>query len=86
MASINVMPKEEAYKRLKKLKRRGDSFSDVILRELPDPLDTCGEVLDFFTKQGVPEANPKLREAMLTGRRRRSPRKPVLRERERRRR
>ena len=80
------MLNEEAYKRLKKLKRRGDSFSDVILRELPGPLDTCGEVLEYFTKQGVPEANPKLREAMLTGRGRRSHRNPLLQERARRRR
>ena len=72
MASTNVNLNEAAYKRLKKLKLPGDSFSDVLLRELPDPCETAGELLDHFTKQGVPAANPKLRDAMLKGRGRRS--------------
>ena len=72
MASTNVNLSDAAYKRLKKLKLPGDSFSDVLLRELPDPCDTAGELLDHFTKEGVPKANPKLRDAMLKGRGRRS--------------
>ena len=35
----------EAYLRLQKLKAPGDSFSDVILRELPEPWETCGTCL-----------------------------------------
>lgn len=72
MANWNITIKEEAYKRLKKLKQPGDSFTDVILRELPDPLETAGEILDYFEKHPVPKANPKLLEAMLSCRGRRS--------------
>jgi len=75
MATWNIAIKEEAYKRLKKLKQPGDSFTDVILRELPDPLETAGEILDYFEKHPVPKANPKMREAMLSGRGRRSHRR-----------
>jgi predicted CopG family antitoxin len=75
MASTNVNISDAAYQRLKKLKLPGDSFSDVLLRELPDPCETCGEVLDYFEKQGVPKADPKLRQAMLEGRGRRSKRR-----------
>ncbi len=72
MASTNVSLNDAAYKRLKKLKLPGDSFSDVLLRELPEPLATAGEVLDYFQKHGVPKANPELRKALLEGRGRRS--------------
>jgi len=75
MASTNVNLNEAAYKRLEKLKLPGDSFSDVLLRELPDPCETCGEVLDYFVEHGVPKADPKLRQAMLAGRGRRSNRR-----------
>jgi predicted CopG family antitoxin len=72
MASTNVNISDAAYKRLKKLKRPGDSFSDVLLRELPEPCETAGELLDYFEKYGVPKANPRLRRAMLDQRSRRS--------------
>ena len=72
MASTNVSLNESAYKRLRKLKLPGESFSDVVLRELPEPLETAGEMLDHFEKHGVPKANPQLRKAMLNGRGRRS--------------
>ena len=64
-----------ADKRLNKLKLPGESFSDVLLRELPDPVETAGELLSYYEKHGVPKANPKLRDAMLkgTGRRSRRP-------------
>ena len=64
-----------AYQRLKKLKLPGDSFSDVLLRELPEPCETAGEVLESFKHVPVPKANPDLRKAMLAGRGRRSPRR-----------
>ncbi len=75
MASTTISVSEPAYRRLKKLKLPGDSFSDVLLRELPEPCETCGEVLDSLMKHGVPKANPKLERALLTGRDRRSLRK-----------
>jgi predicted CopG family antitoxin len=46
MAFVTITIKNEAYKRLRKNKEPGDSFSDVILRQFPDPCDTAGEVLD----------------------------------------
>jgi predicted CopG family antitoxin len=73
--SINITLTKPAYERLKKLKEPGESFSKMILRELPERLDTCGEVLDYFSRQGVPKVNRKLQKAMLEGRGRRSNRK-----------
>ncbi|MCI0746323.1 MAG: antitoxin VapB family protein [Verrucomicrobia subdivision 3 bacterium] len=63
-----------AYNRLKKLKLPGDSFSDVLKRELPEPLETASEIEDYYCQHGVPKANPKLEAAMLAGRGRRSKR------------
>ncbi len=65
----------EAYTRLKKLKAPGESFSDVILRELPEPWETCGDVLDGLRHTHVPQPDPKLMSAVLKGRGRRSPRR-----------
>lgn len=76
MATNNISISEAAYRRLKKLKEPGDSFTDVLLRELPDPADTCGEVLDVLEKNGVPKTDPVLEKAALAGRGRRSTRKP----------
>ena len=60
------------YDRLKKLKQPGESFSDVLWRELPQPLETLGEIGRYYEEHGVPKADPKLRRAMLKGRGRRS--------------
>jgi hypothetical protein len=75
MAFKTITISVTAYERLKKLKEPGESFSEVVLRELPDPCDTCGDILHSFKHRPVPRANPKLREAMLAGRGRRSPRR-----------
>ena len=72
MASITVTLSTEAPARLKKNKLPGDSFSDVILREMPDPCETAGELLDRLESIEVPKADPILRAAMLAGRGRRS--------------
>ena len=48
MASTNVNLNEAAYGRLKKLRQPNESFSDVILRELPERANTCGELLDWI--------------------------------------
>jgi predicted CopG family antitoxin len=74
MATTTISINQDAYERLKRLKGPGDSFSDVLLRELPEPCETCGEVLDHLESHDVPKANPKLERAMLSGRGRRSPR------------
>jgi len=75
MSFRNIGINDEAYARLKQFKLPGDSFSAVILRELPEPCETAGEIENYFKEHGVPEANPKLRRAMLAGRGRRSSRK-----------
>jgi hypothetical protein len=74
MATVTVNLTTQAYARLKKHKGPKDSFSDVVLREVPETLSTCGELEDYFKSHGVPKANPKLRMAMLAGRGRRSKR------------
>ena len=73
--SINITLTKPAYERLKKLKEPGESFSQMVMRELPERLETCGEVEDYFAEHGVPKANPKLEQAMLSGRGRRSKRR-----------
>jgi len=75
MATISITLSESAYKRLKKLKLPGDSFSDVVMRELPEPMDTCGEILGALKESRPSKANPELRKAMLEGRGRRSTRR-----------
>ena len=75
MASVTITISREAHGRLRKRQEPGESISDLILRELPEPCDTAGEVLAYLEKHGVPKANPKLERAMLAGRGRRSPRK-----------
>ena len=72
MATTTIAISQDAYKRLKKFKGPGDTFSAVLLRELPEPLGTAGEVLDYFEAHDVPKANPKLRQAVRAGRGRRS--------------
>ena len=74
MATTTISIKQAAYERLKKQRMPGESFSDVILREIPEPLETAGEILDYFSNHSVPKANPKLERAMLGGRGRRSKR------------
>ena len=75
MAFVTITIKNEAYRRLRRLKEPGDSFSDVILRQLPDPCETAGEVLHRLETIPIPRANPKLRAALLAGRGRRSSRR-----------
>jgi hypothetical protein len=75
MSFKNIGVSDEAYTRLKKFKMPGDSFSAVILRELPEPCATAGEIEDYFKEHGVPKVDPKRRQAMLSARGRRSNRK-----------
>ena len=77
MATTTIALTQNAYERLKKQKLPGESFSDVVLREIPEPLETAGQILDYFESHPVPKANPKRRAAMLAGRGRRSNRKPI---------
>lgn len=61
-----------AYNRLKNLKAPGESFSDVILREMPEPWKTCGDVLEGMKKTPIPKMDTDLMDQMLQGRGRRS--------------
>ncbi len=81
MATTTIALTQAAYERLKKQKLPGESFSDVVLREIPEPLATAGEILDYFQTHPVPQADPKVRAAMLAGRGRRSNRNRVAKDR-----
>jgi hypothetical protein len=72
MATVTVTLTQEAHARLLKNKLPGDSFSDVVLRELPDPCDTMGELLDRLESSPPPKLDPKRTKAMLSGGGRRS--------------
>jgi len=72
MAFTTISINKPAYRRLKSLKSAGETYSDVLLRELPEPCETAGELLDYYESHPVPKADPKLRKAMLAGRGRRS--------------
>jgi hypothetical protein len=74
MSYKTLTVRTEAYARLRKLKAPGESFSDVILRELPEPWGTCGDVLEGLRNVQVPTPDPKLAAAVLKGRGRRSSR------------
>jgi hypothetical protein len=45
----NIGINDEAYARLKQFELPGDSFSAVILRELPEPCKTAGEIESYFS-------------------------------------
>jgi hypothetical protein len=73
MATTTISIAADVHERLCKLRLRPEeSFSPVPRRELADPFEACGELLDHFAKVGVPRANPKLRQALAQGRGRRS--------------
>jgi predicted CopG family antitoxin len=62
----------EAHARLRKLKEPGDSFSDVILRTIPRPCATAGEMLEAFNNVELPPMNPRRLALLRSGRGRRS--------------
>ena len=66
MATTTISISDQAYKALKSRKEPGESFSETILRELPPPFETLGDLEDYYSKAGVPPANPK-RKALLRG-------------------
>jgi predicted CopG family antitoxin len=77
MACTTIALTQPAYERLKKQKLPGESFSDVVLREIQNPCETCGDVLDSLKQKPVPEYDSNLLATMLAGRGRRSKRVPV---------
>lgn len=75
MATVTVTLTTEAHARLLKNKLPGDSFSDVVIRELPDPCDTCGELLERVESSPPPKLDPEMVKAVIGGRGRRSNRR-----------
>jgi len=75
MAFKTLTISEEAHERLRKHKMPGESFTQVILRELPEPLETAGEVLDFLKSQAPPRLDRIALESLRKGRGRRSNRR-----------
>ena len=77
MATTTISLTTEAYRTLAKLKRKGQSFSDVVVRHLRTKPRTCGELLDELERdfEGVQLFDPKLIQQVKAGRGRRSHRR-----------
>lgn len=75
MATTTISINTAAYQLLKKLKGPGDSFSEVILKNVHPPATTCGELLDRLEQADVPRMDPVRRAALIAGRGRRSKRR-----------
>jgi predicted CopG family antitoxin len=72
MASIRLTVTTEVHDKLKKLKVGKESFSEMLLRELPDRANTCGEVLEKLEAKELPPMDPDLLKAVRNSRGRRS--------------
>jgi predicted CopG family antitoxin len=72
MATITLTVTTEVHDRLKKLKVGRESFSEMLLRELPDRANTCGEVIEKLEGRQLPPMDPNLLTAVRSGKGRRS--------------
>jgi predicted CopG family antitoxin len=72
MATITLTVTTEVHAKLKKLKVGQESFSDMLMRELPDRANTCGEVLEKLEGKELPPMDQNLLKAVRSGRARRS--------------
>ena len=72
MATITLTVTTEVHDKLKKLKVGRESFSEMLMRELPDRANTCGEVLEKMEGKELPSMDPELLRAVRSGRGRRS--------------
>jgi predicted CopG family antitoxin len=79
MATTTIALTEPAYERLKRQKLPGESFSDVVLREIPEPCETAGDVLKSLEANPPPRVAAKRIDAFLAARGRRSNRNLVRR-------
>jgi len=74
MAFKTLTISEEAHQRLRKHKLPGESYTQVILREIPEPLEPAGNVLDFLKSEPRPEIDRQALKSLRQGRGRRSSR------------
>ena len=72
IATITLTVTTEVHDKLKKLKVGKESFSEMLMRELPDRANTCGEVLEKLEGKVLPPMDPDLLAAVRLGRGRRS--------------
>jgi predicted CopG family antitoxin len=72
MATITLTVTTEVHEKLKKLKVGQESFSEMLMRELPDRANTCGEVLEKLEGRELPPMDQKLLKAVRSGRGRHS--------------
>ena len=72
MATLTLTVTTEVYDKLRKLKIGKESFSQMLMRELPDRANTCGEVLEKLEGKELPPMGPNLLKAVRRGRGRRS--------------
>lgn len=77
MATTTISLTDDAYEALKRLKREGQSFSEVVLENLRPKPTTCGELLDSLERdfEGVSLIPSERRAALRAGRGRRSKRR-----------
>jgi len=77
MATTTISLTTEAYQALARLKRDGQSFSEVVLEHLKAKPATCGELLDSLEEdfEGMQLIPPERRNQLRAGRGRRSNRR-----------
>ncbi len=77
MATTTISLSTDAYQALARLKKKGQSFSGVILEHLRPKPRTCGELLDELERdfEGLPITSLERLEQLRAGRGRRSNRK-----------
>jgi predicted CopG family antitoxin len=71
MATITLTVTTAVHDKLKKLKVGSESFSEMLMRELPDRANTCGDVLEKLEGKAFPPMDPVLLKAVRGGRGRR---------------
>lgn len=76
MATTTISINQEAYSRLKRLKKPGESFSDVILNHLYVPAETGEELLERLEEIHPPIVDHELMKQVRAGCGRRSNRTP----------